>query len=78
MPPRVNSEGVYTDEGTIDHLGQPIPYTPEELERTRAYEAEHGIASTLPAEHVVAADDVQPAGEVVVTDDGDDEDEGAE
>lgn len=73
MPPRVNSEGVYTDEETVDHDGQPLPYTADEVERTRAFEAEHGIPSTLPAENAVDAEDVQPAGEVVVTDEGDDE-----
>lgn len=50
MPPRVNNEGTYTDVGTVDHDGKLVPYTPEEIERTKAYEAEHGIASTIPAD----------------------------
>lgn len=50
MPPRVNNEGQYTDTGTVDQDGKLVPYTPEEIERTRAYEEAHGIPSTLPAE----------------------------
>ena len=48
MPPRVNNEGTYTDIGTVDHDGKLVPYTAEEIERTRAYEEAHGIPSTLP------------------------------
>lgn len=50
MPPRVNNEGQYTDTGTVDHDGKLVPYTKEEIERTRAYETAHGIPSTLPAD----------------------------
>lgn len=48
MPPRVNNEGQYTDTGTVDQDGKLVPYTAEEIERTRAYEEAHGIPSTLP------------------------------
>lgn len=54
MPPRVNSEGCYTDEGTV-HDGTVRPYTPEEIERTRAHEDAHGIPSTLPAAEDIPA-----------------------
>lgn len=50
MPPRVNNEGQYTDTGTVDQDGKLVPYTAEEIERTRAYEEAHGIPSTLPAD----------------------------
>ena len=50
MPPRINNEGVYTATNTVDHNGVTLPYTDEEIARTRAYEAEHGIPSTLPDE----------------------------
>jgi len=53
MPPRVNNEGQYTDTGTVDHDGVTLPYTDEEIACTRAYEAEHGIPSTLPDEAAV-------------------------
>lgn len=50
MPPRFNHEGQYTDTGTVDQDGKLVLYTPEEIERTRAYEAANGIPSTLPAD----------------------------
>lgn len=48
MPPRINSHGCYTDEGTVDHDGKLVPYTPEQIEATRAHETAHGIPSTIP------------------------------
>ncbi len=50
MPPRINSQGSYTDEGTVLPDGSLRPYTPEELDATRAYESAAGLPSTLPAE----------------------------
>lgn len=50
MPPRVNNEGTYTDIGTVDQDGKLVPYTEQEIERTRAYEEAHGVPSTLPAD----------------------------
>lgn len=50
MPPRINSEGQYSDKGTVDQDGKLVPYTAEEIERTRAYEEAGGIPSTLPVE----------------------------
>ena len=57
MPPRINNEGQYTDAGTVDADGKLLPYTAEEIERTRAFEEANGIPSTLPAEE---ADDAAP------------------
>ncbi len=48
MPPRVNAEGQYTDAGTVDHDGKLVPYTAEEIARTRAFEEANGIPSTIP------------------------------
>lgn len=48
MPPRINAEGVYCDEDTVNLDGTPVPLTQEEADRTAAYEAEHGIPATLP------------------------------
>lgn len=56
MPPRVNNEGQYSDKGTVDHDGKLVPYTAEEIARTRAYETEHKIPSTLPAEEAEAVE----------------------
>jgi hypothetical protein len=47
MPPRINNEGQYSDKGTVDHDGKLVPYTAEEIERTRAYEEANGIPSTI-------------------------------
>lgn len=50
MPPRVNNEGQYADTGTVDHDGTLVPYTPDEIERTKAYEDANGIPSTIPGD----------------------------
>lgn len=55
--PRVNSDGQYTDTGTIDHNGKLIPYTAEEIKRTREYEKANNIPSTLPDDKPAKAKD---------------------
>jgi hypothetical protein len=54
VPPRINNEGQYTDTGTIDQDGKLVPYTQEEIDRTRAYEEAGGIPSTLPVDAAAA------------------------
>ncbi len=50
MPPRINSEGCYTDENTQLPDGSLRPHTDAELAATAAHESAHGITSTLPAD----------------------------
>lgn len=48
--PRINHAGCYTDANTVDLDGNLLPYTPEQFDRTKAFEEANGIPSTLPDE----------------------------